>query len=832
MKACGFFRSFNGKMRRVEGMALSLTPVDTPECSVFSRLLARVLSTRLLLLSLLCGLCVVPTFAASPLNLDEEADPKAVREQWVAWATKLAEPILDALDKRELKLRMPVETRSVHSPIPVYNPDRSQFTHLEALGRLLIGIAPWLELGPDDTPEGQLRGRLAEAARRAIDAATDPKSPDRMFFGKSNQPLIDAGFLAAATFRAPRELWEKLEPRVQANLVTCLKETRIQPPNRHANSQLCAAFNELAIARGGEPRDDSRLFFPLESFKKWYLGDGVYGDGVELHNDYYNSYVIQPMLLGVLDEVAHESEELRQFHREALAAARRYAAVQERFISPDGSYPPIGRSLIYRAGAFQTLADIALRRELPEAVISYGEDGTVFMVLQAAVPPAAVRTALTRVMRRTLDAPGTFDENGWLRIGLAGHQPLLAETYISTGSLYLCSAALLPLGLPPDDPFWSDPYTPTTSEKIWGGDNDVWADRALYKLPAPETPLEVAVRVARWQLAQASDRDYLHLRAWEHAAFWIGMTDLADTEGAPADFREIILEMGWHNRWEPLSHPFNADDHAITQAYLWMARNGAGKAALAPAIATFDHVMAKLPRVSLAITQPGTSRLYKDRWSWVDALFMAPPAMLELSRQTGDMRYRDHAMREWWATTDFLYDSAERLYYRDSRFFDLRDEQGNKIFWSRGNGWVFAAMARSLPLLDADGPDAKRMRRVFVEMAERLVELQKDDGYWPPALLAPEGSPPETSGTGFFTYGLAWGINVGLLDRERFEPAMRKGWSALQRAVHPNGKLGFVQRVANRPGEVSKDDTHYYGVGALLMAACEITKLDVRTGKK
>jgi len=129
---------------------------------------------------------------------------------------------------------------------------------------------------------------------------------------------------------------------------------------------------------------------------------------------------------------------------------------------------------------------------------------------------------------------------------------------------------------------------------------------------------------------------------------------------------------------------------------------------------------------------------------------------------------------KWWATLDFLYDPVERLYYRDKRFF----------------------------------------------------ELQKDDGYWPPSLLSPEGSPPETSGTGFFTYGLAWGINAGLLDRERFEPAMRKGWSALKRAVEPNGKLGYVQRVSARPTAVSKEETHFYGVGALLLAASEITKLD------
>ncbi|KXU37441.1 hypothetical protein AXK11_02295 [Cephaloticoccus primus] len=757
--------------------------------------------------------------ASAPANLNEETDPAAIRQEWVAWATKLAEPIFDALDKRELRLRMPVETRATHSYLtgPVGSP--GGVTYLEALARLLAGIAPWLELGPDDTPEGQLRGQLAEAARRAIDAATDPSSPDRMTFGRYGQSLVDSAFLSLATFRAPRELWEKLEPRVQANLIACLKETRSVGFPGGSNWQFFPAFVELALARGGEPRDDSRLLPTLENFREWYLGDGYYGEP-HFGWSYYNSYVIQPMLLGILDEVAHESEALRQFQREALAAAQRYAAVQERLIAPDGSFPALARSIVYRAGAFHLLADIALRRELPKPVIQRTEDGAVHIITPGA-PPAAVRTALTRAMRRTLDAPGTFDENGWLQIGLSGHQPLLAESYLSTGSLYLCSVALLPLGLPPDDPFWSDPHEPTSSERLWSGDTDVWAPRSMGRLPAPETPLEVAVRAARWQLTQPDAINYL--RRWEHGAFWAGMTVLADTDGAPADIREAVLKMGRDTRWQPNSGSLlHADNQTITQSYLWTARNGAGKEALAPTIAIFERLLAEAPRGPLSAVVPGTP----GRWSWCDALFMAPPAMFQLSKQTGDMRYRDHALREWWATTDFLYDPVEKLYFRDKNYFERRDDQGNKIFWSRGNGWAFAAMARSLPLLEANSPDAQRMRGLFVEMAERLIELQKEDGYWSPSLLSPEGSPPETSGTGFFTYGLAWGINAGLLDRERFEPAVRKGWSALKRALHPNGKLGYVQQIGTGPRQAGKNDTQYYGTGALLMAASEITKLD------
>jgi rhamnogalacturonyl hydrolase YesR len=207
---------------------------------------------------------------------------------------------------------------------------------------------------------------------------------------------------------------------------------------------------------------------------------------------------------------------------------------------------------------------------------------------------------------------------------------------------------------------------------------------------------------------------------------------------------------------------------------------------------------------------------------------MAPAAFIELSRQTGDRRYLDFAMREFWATTDFLYDPAERLYYRDSRFFERRDAKGRKEFWSRGNGWVFGGMARVIPMLAKGSADRRRMEALFKDMAARIKALQKPDGYWAPSLLAPEQSPPETSGTAFYTYGLAWGIQAGLLSRREYEPAMRRGWSALNRAIQPDGRLGFVQQVSDRPEKVEASDTQYYGVGAFLLAATQVAALDRR----
>jgi rhamnogalacturonyl hydrolase YesR len=204
---------------------------------------------------------------------------------------------------------------------------------------------------------------------------------------------------------------------------------------------------------------------------------------------------------------------------------------------------------------------------------------------------------------------------------------------------------------------------------------------------------------------------------------------------------------------------------------------------------------------------------------------MSPPAWVELSQQTGDPRYTEFALEEFWATTDFLYDPVEKLYFRDSRFFDRRDAQGRKQFWSRGNGWVFAGIANVLDVLPKDHPQRPRLERLFGDMALKLKAVQKSDGYWPPSLLAPENSPPETSGTGFYVYGLAWGVAQGLLDAGEYRPAIDQGWAALTRAVAKDGRLGWVQQVSDRPESVAETDSQYYGVGAFLLAASAIARL-------
>ena len=364
------------------------------------------------------------------------------RPSWVAWLRRLADPVLTNLAAGMLKARMPLEQAA--------GADRRDVTHLEAAGRLIAGIAPWIELGADETAEGRAREGMAQLIRKAIDRAVDPQSPDFLNFNRGGQPLVDAAFLAQGLLRARRTLIDALDPRTKSNLVAALEATRVIVPG-YNNWLLFSATVEAGLSALGARPDLVRVDYALRQHEAWYKGDGAYGDGPAFHWDYYNSFVIQPMLLDVLD-VFRERAAWKPLAARMEERARRYAAVQERMIAPDGSFPPIGRSLAYRCGAFQSLAQMALRRSLPEGVT-----------------PAQVRGALTAVIRRTLDAPGTFDRNGWLQIGFCGHQPGVGESYISTGSLYLCAAALLPLGLPAADPFWSDPDAPFTAQRAWSG---------------------------------------------------------------------------------------------------------------------------------------------------------------------------------------------------------------------------------------------------------------------------------------------------------------------------------------------------------------------------
>jgi hypothetical protein len=256
-----------------------------------------------------------------------------------------------------------------------------------------------------------------------------------------------------------------LTDQCKANLVRGLKATRSLTPNNN-NWLLFVAMVEATLRFAGEQWEKERVDHAIDQHEKWYLGDGIYGDGPQFHWDYYNSFVIHPFLLKLFDRITETDNRWAALRPKIEERAVRYAAIQERLISPEGTFPAIGRSLAYRCGAFHLLADISLRETLPHGVA-----------------PQQVRSALTAVIRRSLGAPQTFDAHGWLTLGFCGHQPDVAETYISTGSLYLCSAVFLPLGLAPASPFWTGPGAEWSSRKVWSG-KDFATDHALTDFPS------------------------------------------------------------------------------------------------------------------------------------------------------------------------------------------------------------------------------------------------------------------------------------------------------------------------------------------------------------
>lgn len=368
------------------------------------------------------------------------------REYWVETMIRIVNPVFDNLSKNTLRKNMPVETNEGY-----HTGKRANVSHLEALGRAFCGIAPWLNLPPDDSAEGKLRSEFTTTVIQAITNAVDPASPDYMpFDGPAKQPLVDAAFLAQGLLRSKDRIWPYLSETTRGRLIQEMKNSRKIKPYE-SNWLLFSATIEATLLHFTGECEMKTIEYALNKHKEWYKGDGWYGDGPSFHLDYYNSYVIQPMLMDVLEVLRDKGLDAENFYDVQKERLARYGEQQEKFISPEGTYPIIGRSMGYRFGAFQVLSQVALRKELP-----------LYM------EPAQVRCALTAVIKRQL-VPETFDENGWLTLGVCGHQPELADNYVSTGSAYLCSFVFLPLGLSADDPFWSHPAAEWSSQRIWSG---------------------------------------------------------------------------------------------------------------------------------------------------------------------------------------------------------------------------------------------------------------------------------------------------------------------------------------------------------------------------
>ena len=337
--------------------------------------------------------------------------------------------------------------------------------------------------------------------------------------------------------------------------------------------------------------------------------------------------------------------------------------------------------------------------------------------------------------------------------------------------------------------------------------------------PTKDSVVAAMTRVADWQLANPSRHK---LWQWHQAPFWASLHALAPLSAEPSKYLDAIARTGEANDWNHGPDRFHADDQAIAQSYFLLAALRKDPRMTAKVLALFDEMKGMPFSEDLVFDQKKTSR----EWVWCDALFMAPPAMVLAARATGDPSYLDLMNRLWWKTTDYLYDPQEHLYYRDSRYFEQREPNGAKVFWSRGNGWVLAGLARVLMYLPADYPERPRYVSLFKDMAKKVAATQRPSGYWGVSLLSPETyASPETSGTAFFVYALSWGVNEGLLDRAAYETVILRGWAALNRAVREDGMLGYVQPVGAAPGATGPDQTEIYGAGAFILAGSELHRL-------
>jgi rhamnogalacturonyl hydrolase YesR len=341
-----------------------------------------------------------------------------------------------------------------------------------------------------------------------------------------------------------------------------------------------------------------------------------------------------------------------------------------------------------------------------------------------------------------------------------------------------------------------------------------------------KTVLDEMQRVADWQLAHPITN---RPTGWICAVGDIGMMAMAGVSDDPK-YREAMFAKGETNRWELPAYQgrkYHADDQCIGQVWTELYFSYHEDGMIAPMRAKMDFILANPPSVqSLEWNTPKS----QEAWSWCDALFMAPPAWLRLSAATGDKRYMDFAVSNFWRTADFLYDKDEHLFFRDSSFFDKREANGQKVFWSRGNGWVLAALVRMLEYLPANHPDRPRFEQLFQDMSKKILACQQPDGMWHASLLDAQDYPmPEASGSALFLYGLAWGVNEGLLDREKYEPAIRKGWMALANCVDADGKLTHVQAAGSGPAQFTENSTAPYGNGAFLLAASEVYRMTGNT---
>lgn len=389
----------------------------------------------------LLAACEYVRYLEAPVNKD--------RAYWCNLLYNMAKPVLSNMAEGNLRKNMQVEVS------PNWDGRDIRVTYMEAFGRLMAGLAPWLSLPDDETEEGKMRKQLREWALKSYVHAVNPDSPDYLLWRKEGQPLVDAAYVAESFLRAYDQLWIPLDAKTKERYIEEFTQMRrVDPP--YTNWLLFSSTIEAFLAKAGAPYDQYRVNSAIRKMEEWYTGDGWYADGPSFAFDYYSSYVFHPMYLETLqamkDAKAFTRIHYRDYYRRALKRTQKFSIVLERMISPEGTFPVFGRSIPYRMAAMQPLALMAWYEKLP-----------------AGLTNGQVRAALTAVMHRMFDGKENFNEGGFLTIGFAGRQPNIADWYTNNGSLYMTSLGFLPLGLPATHPFWTDAALPWTNQKAWDG---------------------------------------------------------------------------------------------------------------------------------------------------------------------------------------------------------------------------------------------------------------------------------------------------------------------------------------------------------------------------
>ena len=393
------------------------------------------------LIVLLMLFACIEGFAKHPKSCD--------RDYWVGQAYKMARPVLENMAHGKLQQNMLTEFS------PSFDNRNRKVVFMETFGRLMAGIAPWLALPDDGSDEAKQRKQLRDWALASYRNAVDPSSPDYLCWGVSDQNLVDAAYIAESFLRAYDTLWQPLDTLTKRRYFQEFQRLRrIDPP--YTNWLLFASTIESFLAKAGGGCDNFRVNMACRKVEEWYVGDGWYADGPVFAFDYYSSYVFHAMYLetlqAMIDAKVNTRIDYNKYFDRALKRAQKYAIILERFISPEGTFPVIGRSTPYRLAAMQPLALLAWYQKMPKE-LSNGQ----------------VRAALTQVMHRMFDHQNNYNQKGFLTIGFCGSQPETADWYTNNGSLYMTSLSFMPLGLPANHPFWTDAPQPWTQVKAWNG---------------------------------------------------------------------------------------------------------------------------------------------------------------------------------------------------------------------------------------------------------------------------------------------------------------------------------------------------------------------------